>query len=382
MLNPDEIERIGNTVESFMAPVTEYLIREIARRITEAGQLTSTAAYEMWRLQKLGVSKSKMEKKLQKLLKVSESQLTTILAQSAKVGYNYDIKSFPQAEAFENNPAIKGIVSMYTNSALSTLDNLTGTTALGFLTYDGLKKTFHPIDDGITKACDIAFAKVSTGAADINTAVREATQGLADRGIVSFNYENGRTTEVSAAVKRNVMSSLGEMQAQISQTNHDELGANGWEISAHFASAPDHEPIQGKQYSDKDYQTLNDSLVRRIGTLNCGHTAHPIILGISEPQYTQAELDRMRTENEKGVIYHGEHFTTYEVTQRQRAYERAIRKAKRKKLISEEQAKVNPKFAKQAEIDRTKLRMLVTEYKDFSNATGLRTQIERTWVAK
>ena len=45
------------------------------------------------------------------------------------------------------------------------------------------------------------------------------------------------------------------------------MGCEGWEISAHAASAPDHEPIQGLQYSDAEYTALNNSLVRRIGTL-------------------------------------------------------------------------------------------------------------------
>ena len=68
----------------------------------------------------------------------------------------------------------------------------------------------------------------------------------------------------------------------------------GWEISAHACSAPDHEPIQGKQYSNAEYQALNGSLRRRIGTLNCGHSAHPILLGISRPQYTEKELQKLR----------------------------------------------------------------------------------------
>lgn len=118
-----------------------------------------------------------------------------------------------------------------------------------------------------------------------------------------------------------------------SSAAHDDLGCNGWETSAHGGSAPDHEPIQGKQYSDAGYTRLNNSLVRRIGTLNCGHSAMPIILGVNEPQYTAEELEEFRRQNEAGIEFEGKHYTLYEATQRQRSLERSIRKTKRKILI-------------------------------------------------
>ena len=133
------------------------------------------------------------------------------------------------------------------------------------------------------KCMDFAFMQVSTGAADYNTAIRQATKNLADKGVYVIEYGSGVHTSLEAAVRRNVMGGLGLMQEQISQRTHDDLGADGWEIDAHSNSAPDHEPIQGHQYSDADYAALNNSLIRRIGTLNCGHSAHPIILGVSPP---------------------------------------------------------------------------------------------------
>lgn len=172
------------------------------------------------------------------------------------------------------------------------------------------------------------------------------------------------------------MGGIGLMSEQISRVDHDELGCNGWEISAHAGSAPDHEPIQGQQYSDEEYQALNNSLVRRIGTLNCGHTASPIILGINEPQYTKAELAKFREDNEKGITYQGKHYTLYEATQKQRQIERSIRRQKRRVLADE--AAGDDKHLEQ---DRTKLRQLNAEYRRFSRAAGLPIQRERAQIA-
>ncbi|MBQ7122050.1 MAG: hypothetical protein IJO03_07290 [Clostridia bacterium] len=192
----------------------------------------------------------------------------------------------------------------------------------------------------------------------------------------TINYESGVHTSLEAAVRRNIMGGLGLMQEQISQQNHDTFGANGWEISAHAASAPDHEDIQGKQYTDKEYEELNNSLARRIGTLHCGHAAFPIIIGVNEPQYTPEQLEKFKEDNKKGVTYNGRHYTVYEATQKQRQIERAIRRQKRCVLSAEKRGDKDGLLTSQI-----KLRRLNEEYGRYSNAVGLPTQQERLQVA-
>ena len=190
-----------------------------------------------------------------------------------------------------------------------------------------------------------------------------------------IDYESGVHTSLEAAVRRNIMGGLGLMQEQIAQQNHDAMGCDGWEISAHAASAPDHEPIQGRQYPDAAYEVLNNSLVRRIGTLNCGHTAFPIILGVSSPQYTPEELEKFRIDNEEGVTIDGRHYTMYEATQMQRKMERAVKTQKRRILIDEATGD-----KKKLLTDQIRYQRLEQEYKRFSGAAGLRTQQERMEV--
>jgi hypothetical protein len=208
------------------------------------------------------------------------------------------------------------------------------------------------------------------------SAIRDATKNLAKKGIRYIDYKSGRHYSIEAAVRQNIMGGLGLMQEQISQKNHDDLGCDGWEISAHAASAPDHEPIQGKQYTDAEYTKLNNSLVRRIGTLNCGHAAFPIIMGVNSPQYTPEELEKFRKDNETGVDFEGRHYTMYEASQRQRAFERAIRNKKREILVDET---IGDKEKLQA--DQIKMVRLKDEYKRFSKGVGLPMQHARMEAA-
>lgn len=369
MLTASQISALRDRSEQLLDPVVEFLIEDIAKRISEAGQLTSTAAYEVWRAQNLGISQAKLKKELKKRLNISLSEVEKLLTQVAETGYNFDISRLPTTHAvpFAANDTLQQILAATVKQARDDLTNMTQT--MGFVGPDG---KVHELTQAYQQACDFAFQKVSTGAQDYMSAIRDATANLAKKGIRTIDYESGVHTSLEAAVRRNIMGGLGIMQNQISQQNHDDLGCDGWEISAHHGSAPDHEPYQGKQYPDAEYQRLNSSLVRPIGELNCGHAASPIILGVNSPQYTPEELEAMRQENEEGVTFDGKHYTLYEATQRQRKFERSIRDRKRRILIDET---VGDKDKLQQ--DQIRLQVLKQEYARFSKGVGLPMQHAR-----
>lgn len=373
MLTPDQITALGDAARTITDPITGYLLQDIARRVAEAGQLTSTAQYQVWRLQTLGLSQKEIEKKLRQLLQLSRQEVRRILYQSAQSGYDLDVRRFPTAAAipFAENLVLQQIVAAAVELAQADFTNLTQT--LGMVDPSG---NALPLQKAYRSCTDFAFKQVVTGAASYTEAIRQATRNLAEKGVRVIDYESGVHTSLEAAVRRNILGGLGLMQEQVSQATHDQLGCNGWEITAHANSAPDHEPIQGKQYPDRAYEALNSSLRRRIGTLNCGHAAFPIILGVSQPQYSQRELEKFRTDNEKGVTVEGRHYTGYEAAQMQRKLERAIRTQKRR-VMMDEAAGDTEKLAQ----DRTRLNVLHQRYREFSKSAGLRTQYERTEAA-
>ncbi len=373
MLTAQQTAALRDAAYQITGPITEYLIQDIVRRVAAAGQLTSTAQYQVWRAQQLGLSQRQLKKELRRLLGLSHREIRRIMYQSAQSGYELNVSRFPQIQAvrFEQNAVLQRIVSAAVELAEADFTNLTQT--LGMVDPYG---SALPLQDAYRSCTDFAFKQVITGAASYTESVRQATRNLAVKGVRVIDYESGAHTSLEAAVRRNIMGGLGLMQEQVSQIVHDQLGCDGWEITAHANSAPDHEPIQGRQYPDGAYQALNSSLVRRIGTLNCGHAAFPIILGVNRPQYTPEELEKFRTDNEKGVVVDGVHYTGYQATQMQRKLERAIRAQKRKVMV-DETAGDKEKLAQ----DKTKLTILRQRYAEFSKAAGLRTQYERTEAA-
>ena len=113
MLTADQITALGDKAQCITDPIVEFLIEDIARRVSEAGQLTSTASYQVWRLQQLGMSQQEVQKEIRKRLGVSQSQVEQLLTQAAEVGYDFDLSRLPHADAvpFADNETVQQIVS-------------------------------------------------------------------------------------------------------------------------------------------------------------------------------------------------------------------------------------------------------------------------------
>ena len=73
MLNADEIAALRDASTELTQPIIDYLLRDLAERVSTAGQFTATAQYETWKLQQLGLSQKEIKKRLEKLLKASSA---------------------------------------------------------------------------------------------------------------------------------------------------------------------------------------------------------------------------------------------------------------------------------------------------------------------
>lgn len=370
-LTPEQIAGLREATAAIAAPINEWLLQDAAQRIAMAGKMTSTAAYELYRAKAMGESERALKRYLKQQLKLSNKEIRRLFKEAARFSRDNDMEKaglggFDFQDARLDRMALAAV-------ALAQKDFTNLTQTLGMVTPGG---RVQPLRKFYRETMDFAFQQIFTGAADYNTAIRLATNKMTDAGVRVIDYESGVHTGIEAAVRRNMMGGLGLMDEQITKADHDEFGCNGWEISAHANSAPDHEPYQGRQYSDEEYTALNGRLKRRIGTLNCGHVAFPIILGVSSPQYTELQLQAFKDDNAAGVSCAGKHYTGYEATQKQRQIERTIRKQKNRILVAEQTGDENTLLA--ARIRLTRLRQ---EYRAFSKATGLPTQEERLWVS-
>lgn len=359
-MNARQREGLSDAALALTQPVIDELLKDIARRIKDAGAITDTAEYQIYRAQALGESKQAIQAAVAKQIKAQDRVIDSLFE------YILD-KSTPLAE----NGSLRQIADAYARMSRKKTAELLET-----LWADTPQGKTLPLQDAYAKAMDFAFRQTVTGAIDGETAIRRACAPLAKRGLRTIEQKSGRSVGIEYACRRYLMDQLGQLDDEVQQITHDELGCDGWEISAHMACAPDHEPIQGRQYSDAAYKKLNDSLQRRIGHLNCGHTAGPIILGVNAPQYTEEQLKQFAEANERGVTYNGRHYTLYEAGQEQSRLENSIRTCKRNILMNRE-----TNDSTNLKNNQIRLRVLQNEYTKYCRATGLPTRTERLQTA-
>ena len=350
---------LKDAVLALTEPMIDDLVKDISRRIKGAGAITETAEYQIYRAQALGASKKEVERRVAEQLKLQEEVISSL--------FEYVLD---KSLAYEDNGSLQQMADAYAEMTKSKtaemLQNLWGTAPDGQVL---------PLQDAYARALDFAFRETATGVLDMETAIRRAVMPLAKRGLRTIEQKSGRSIGIEYACRRYIMDQLGALDDEVQKANHDRLGCDGWEISAHAACAPDHEPIQGRQYSDAEYEQLNNSLQRRIGHLNCGHTASPIILDVNAPQYTEAELKQFAEDNERGITYNGKHYTLYQAGQEQATMENAIRNLRRQ-ILADEETK-SPDLQKH----QIRLRVLQSEYTKFCKAANLPTRNERLQVA-
>lgn len=103
-----------------------------------------------------------------------------------------------------------------------------------------------------------------------------------------------------------------------------------WKFPPTASAPPDHRHIQGRQFSNEEWESINRSLDRPLGTLNCQHFATPIVLGVSKPVYSRKELTDINRRSSERIEYKGQKMSRYEASQRQRQMETAIAMQSRK----------------------------------------------------
>lgn len=358
-MTQEQRDGLNDAALALTEPIIEDLLKDISRRIRKAGAITDTAEYEIYRAQALGESKRAIAQAIARQTEINAEVIDALLDYVVDASARFEDDAYLQQ-------LTEGYAEVMKTRTAEQLQNLWATAPDG--------KTV-PLQDAYARALDFAFRQTATGALDLNTAIRRAVGPLARRGLRTIEQKNGRSVGIEYACRRYLMDQMGALDNAIQQQNHDRLGCDGWEISAHAACAPDHEPIQGRQYTDAEFEQLNASLQRPIGRLHCRHVADPVLIGVDKPVYSEAELAQMAADNEKGVTYSGKHYTLYQAGQEQAAIENAIRWMRRQVLVDEESG------SDDLQKNQIRLRVLQSEYSRFCRATGRRTRTERLYTA-
>ena len=375
MLPPSYLDRMPDAFVALWRQVEDEILQDVARRIGKMDAMTPTANWQLWRYQQTEALRNDVVKLLAKYTGKSEAAIRRLLLQAATeameredaIYYHYDMEPTP----FEESAALNNLLDAGARQTCGTWQNLTATTA-------------NTVTGAFERTLDAAWLKVSTGAFDYKTAVKQAVDSLAD-SMPMVTYPSGHTDSIEVAARRAVLTGVNQTCGKLQEARMDEMGCEFVETSAHGGARPSHAEWQGRQfhrggavdYKGRHYPDFEAATGYGTGAglcgWNCRHTFFAVFPELGDPpKWTREELEAL---NARNIEYSGKKYTAYEISQMQRARERNVRRWK-KRYLAEDAAGLDTTDA------AVRLKAARQSLTDFTKATGGRVDSARTSVPK
>lgn len=391
-LTPKDILEISEPVEAIYQRTVDELLINIAKhfkitgwertryweikKLSEMGALTKESAAII--AKNTGMLPEEIEKAF---LQVSEKACLDIdpqLREAAAEGLLQD----PGTTAV-TSPAMREMIQAYTEQAVDKM-NMVNTTMLESTRQAYLQTIGVAVNEAqLIEAKQILETQALAAATNQETrvrAIRKAMNQLQKNGLTGFYDRSGRSWSPEAYASMVVRTTSHNAAVKAIRTRQQEYGGGDiFQVSTHTGARPLCYPYQGKFFSwssgpgeftdgaghRQRYDNINNSSYGEPAGLfgiNCGHHPIPIIPGFS---YPQPGPEQDEAENRK----------EYEESQRQRAYEREIRYAKRSLAVAE--ATGDEAAAKEA---KQKIQMEQARMRAFIKETGRARRYDREQI--
>ena len=366
MLSERQLEALLMVFQNRMQEVTNDYLRMMGAHLRDIGELTPSDLHRLKEMKRVGANVKKIKQKIARAANISMEDLERVLLAAAESNMQFAEQWF----ATGYTAKVKGRAKMSTHlerilkaqmrATAQTMQNLSKSTVLSS-TYQG--------------AVDAAVQVAQSGIADYNSAIRNALKRAAGDGL-RVQYESGHTRRLDSAMRQNILDGVRELNRDMLEQLGKEYGADGVELSAHYLCAEDHLPYQGRQFSMKEFERIQNSLDRPFGMWNCKHTIFPIIMGVSVSANSEEELAEYRRNSAEQITIDGVTKSRYEWTQEQRRIETAVRQQKDIGVAAQASGDMALRREAQANINK-----LMNHYDRISEQAGLHTQYDRTRVA-
>ena len=334
-MKDDYKNKLASKIASRYQDLEERIMQDIVRRIMKAGEITSTADWQINRLRILGYCSEDIEQEIKKTLNASYPEMFELYDKVIDREYvrNKDIYEQINAEyiPFDQNGQLKQITEAIIEQSFEDLENVTN--SLGFyLDYGNGQKVLTPLSQVYTKYLDAACYDIVTGAFDYNSVLRRVVTPLTNSGLRQIDYSSGRANRVDVAARRAVMTAVSQITGKISEYNAQKLGTEYFEVEWHAGARPTHAVWQGRVWSKEQlYSVCGLGTVTGLLGVNCYHTYHLFFPGLSERNWTDDWLEEQNRKENEPREFLGKEYTLYEAKQRQRQMETAMR-AQREKV--------------------------------------------------
>lgn len=372
------MEHLPLQLEKMFLELQNRIMRDVVRRIKKTGGITSTADYQLNRIQIIGNSTEFIESEIKRLSGLTDPELWEIYDTVIEKDYTRTKEIYEQVNAhftpYEDNEQMQTWAKAILSQTKHEIQNITR--SMGFALDYGGKKVFTPFSEYYQKYLDRACMDIVTGAFDYNTVLRRVVKEMTASGIRTVNYASGYGNRAPVAVRRAVMTGVHQLAAQINEQVAKDLGTDTYEVTWHAGHRPSHW-WGGNVYTKQELISIC-----RLGEVdglcgaNCKHSYFAFVDGVSVRTYTSEQLREMEANEQVARSYQGKSYNAYEAQQRQRTLETRMRK-QRSDIDLLKKGK-----ASQLDIQAAQAKYLNTlrEYQGFSKKMELPEQMQRVYM--
>lgn len=377
-MQPKEMEHLPLQLEKMFLELQNRIMRDVVRRIKKTGGITSTADYQLNRIQIIGNSTEFIESEIKRLSGLTDPELWEIYDTVIEKDYTRTKEIYEQVNAhftpYEDNEQMQTWAKAILSQTKHEIQNITR--SMGFALDYGGKKVFTPFSEYYQKYLDRACMDIVTGAFDYNTVLRRVVKEMTASGIRTVNSASGYGNRAPVAVRRAVMTGVHQLAAQINEQVAKDLGTDTYEVTWHAGHRPSHW-WGGNVYTKQELISIC-----RLGEVdglcgaNCKHSYFAFVDGVSVRTYTSEQLREMEANEQVARSYQGKIYNAYEAQQRQRTLETRMRK-QRSDIDLLKKGK-----ASQLDIQAAQAKYLNTlrEYQGFSKKMELPEQMQRVYM--
>lgn len=378
-MREDYKKQLSGQIEKNYLKLEQMILEDIVRRIKKAGKITSTADWQINRLQIIGYSSEDIEKMIKTTLNLSYPEVFELYDKVIDWEYvrNKDIYEQINAEyiPYEDNEELQQLTEGFIRQSNDELRDITQ--SMGFyVDYGNGKLVMTPLSDIYQGYLDQAITGVVYGTFDYNTMIRKVVTQLTNSGLRNIDYASGWHNRVDVAARRAVMTGVSQLTGKITEMNAEKLGTEHFEIAWHAGARPSHAVWQGKVWSKKELVTVCGlGTVTGLLGANCYHEYYPFVKGVSERNWSDSWLAEQNHKESMPKTFNGKEYTLYEARQQQRKMETAMR-AQREKAVLLKQGGADPD---DVIIAKAKYQGQLGEYTRFCKRMGLHQERERIY---
>ena len=383
MLTDDQIAEALDLIDGRYHDVITKYLRKVGKTVNQIGHLNQSSVNLLVQLRRMGVDAKTIENELRKATLLTKRDIKKLYQKAAEESHGDARIEYLTKGKEPENIRWEALVEDIWKQTAGAMDNLANSSV---------------ITEGYRNVIDKAVQAVTMGAADYNSAIRDAVKSIGREGI-QVEYESTyiaadgmlkhHKRRLDSAVRQNVLDGIRQVQQKAQELIGEEICADGVDISAHPNSAPDHEPVQGRRFDLDNFQKMQSAesfedvdghqysgFDRPITQWRCRHLVFYILLGITKRMYTDEQLKQWKEDNQEGCMIDGKKYTKYQATQLMRNIETEIRRQKDTAVLAKESGDDELRRECQSNINK-----LTQKYNQVANAAKLRKQMQKTRVA-